>query len=232
MSWPLGGPKLVMGHKSEPKTVAVIVAHPDDETLWAGGTILSQPSWSWFIATLCRASDRDRAPRFFQALEAFGAGGRMSDMDDGPEQKPLTENEVQETILRLLPQKHFNLIISHNPAGEYTRHLRHEEIGKAVITLWHLGKISADELWMFAYEDGGKQYLPRPIKAAHIYHILPQKTWQKKYSLITSTYGLEKNGFEAKTTPRAEAFWQFTDSQHAQQWLDNEVFHHESSTII
>jgi len=25
------------------KTVAIIVAHPDDETLWAGGTILSHP---------------------------------------------------------------------------------------------------------------------------------------------------------------------------------------------
>jgi LmbE family N-acetylglucosaminyl deacetylase len=32
-----------------PKSVAVIIAHPDDETLWAGGIILSHPSWLWFI---------------------------------------------------------------------------------------------------------------------------------------------------------------------------------------
>ena len=25
----------------------MIVAHPDDETLWAGGTILKHPEWHW-----------------------------------------------------------------------------------------------------------------------------------------------------------------------------------------
>jgi LmbE family N-acetylglucosaminyl deacetylase len=214
------------------KTVAVIVAHPDDETLWAGGTILNQPEWNWFIATLCRASDEDRAPRFREALLALGADGTMGDLDDGPEQRPLPESEVQKTILDLIPQKHFDLIVSHNPAGEYTRHLRHEEIGKAVITLWHFGKISADELWTFAYEDGGKQYLPRPVKTAHIYHILSENTWKKKYNIITTTYGFEKSGFEAGTTPRAEAFWKFTNPLDAKQWLDKKVFHHESSIAL
>ena len=66
----------------------------------------------------------------------------MGDLDDGPEQKPLDENEVERAILELLPPKHFDLIISHNPAGEYTRHIRHEEAGKAVINLWNAGKIS------------------------------------------------------------------------------------------
>jgi len=216
----------------ESKNVAVIVAHPDDETLWAGGTILSQPFWNWFILTLCRASDPDRAPRFFRALSIFRATGKMEDLDDGPKQTPLPENEVQEAILRLLPQTHFDLLISHSPAGEYTRHLRHEEIGRAVITLWHQGRISADELWTFAYEDNGRQYRPRPIKTAHIYTVIPEEIWQEKYRLITSIYGFEVNGFEAETTPRAEAFWQFTDSREAKQWLDKKVFQHESSTIV
>jgi hypothetical protein len=204
------------------QAVVVIVAHPDDETLWAGGTILSQPSWNWFIITLCRASDRDRAPKFFQTLKVFGAEGKIGDLDDGPEQKPLAANEVEGTILGLLPRQHFDLIISHNPAGEYTRHLRHEEIGRAVIMLWRAGKISADELWTFAYEDGGRQYLPKPIETADIYHILPKRIWQRKYRIITETYGFEENGFEAKTTPRAEAFWQFTNSTAARQWLDKD----------
>ena len=62
--------------------------------------------------------------------------------------------------------KHFDLIITHNPTGEYTRHIRHEEVSKAVIKLWHAGKISAGELWTFAYEDGNKKYYPKPVRKA------------------------------------------------------------------
>ena len=69
----------------------------------------------------------------------------MGDLDDGPEQKPLDEKEVESTILELLPPKHFDLIITHNPTGEYTRHIRHEEVSKAVIKLWHSGKISTND---------------------------------------------------------------------------------------
>lgn len=201
------------------KVVAIIVAHPDDETLWAGGTILSHPFWDCFIITLCRASDRDRAPRFFQALKVLGSRGIMSDLDDSPELEPLDENEVQEKILELLPVQHFDIIISHNPAGEYTRHIRHEEIGVAVIKLWLAGRVSAHELWAFAYEDGGKQYLPKPVKTATIYHVLSKRTWQRKYKIITETYGFKEKSFEAESTPRAESFWQMVNPSEAEQLL-------------
>jgi LmbE family N-acetylglucosaminyl deacetylase len=200
------------------KTVALIVAHPDDETLWAGGTILSHPAWRWFTVCLSRGSDKDRAPRFYSALKALKSEGIMGDLDDGPEQKPLDEKELERTILNLLPQEHFDLIISHNPIGEYTRHIRHEEVGKAIIKLWHAGKISAHELWTFAYEDGNKKYYPRPIENASIYRPLMKRIWLRKYSIITETYGFEISSFEAVTTPRAEAFWHFTDPDNAKKW--------------
>lgn len=193
------------------KTVVLVVAHPDDETLWAGGTILSHPSWKWFIVCLCRRSDTERATKFYKALQVLKSEGIMGDLDDGPEQKPLDEKVVEGAILDLLPQKQFDLIISHNPSGEYTRHIRHEEAGKAVIKLWHTGKISANELWTFAYEDGNKEYYPRPLENAPFYRLLTKRMWLRKYSIITETYGFEKNSWEAKTTPRSEAFWQFTD---------------------
>jgi LmbE family N-acetylglucosaminyl deacetylase len=203
-----------------PKSVAVIVAHPDDETLWAGGTILNHPSWKYFIVCLCRGSDKDRAPRFYKALKILKSEGIMGDLDDGPDQKPLDEKEVERTIMQLLPQTHFDLIISHNPSGEYTRHIRHEEVSKAVITLWHAGKISTNELWTFAYEDGNKKYCPKPIEKASIYEKLTKRIWLNKYSIITSIYGFEKNSWEAETTPKAESFWQFFDPNDAKKWLD------------
>lgn len=202
------------------KTVALIIAHPDDETLWAGGTILRHPSWNWFIVCLCRKNDKKRAPRFRSALKVLKADGIMGDLDDSPEQNPLDEKEIQYTILELLPPKHYDLIISHNPNGEYTRHIRHEETSKAVIQLWHAGKISADELWVFAYEDGNKAYYPKAVENATSYHVLAKGVWLTKYDIITDIYGFKENSWEALTTPRAEAFWHFFSPDKALEWMN------------
>jgi len=200
-------------------SVAVIVAHPDDETLWAGGTILSHPEWQCFVVCLSRSKDKDRAPRFYKALKVLGAEGLMGDMDDGPDQHPLQNIEVENAILKLMPNTHFDLIITHNLTGEYTKHLRHEEISKAVISLWETGKLRSAALWTFAYEDGCKQHLPLPIKSAALYHVLSDEIWQKKYDIITKVFGFKPNSWEALTTPKGESFWQFDNSVAARQWL-------------
>lgn len=201
------------------KSVALIVAHPDDETLWAGGTILSHPEWDWFIVCLCRRSDKERASKYSKVVKIFKAKGIMGDLDDGPQQKPLDDSEVENSIMELLPQKHYDLLITHNIAGEYTRHLRHEEISKAVIKLWQNGKISATELWTFAYEDGNKAYFPIAIEKASVFKQLTQNIWNKKYNIITETYGFDQNSWEAKTVPHTEAFWQFKNHIEAKGWL-------------
>jgi LmbE family N-acetylglucosaminyl deacetylase len=208
------------------KTVALIVAHPDDETLWAGGTILNHPSWKCFIVCLCRRDDKERSGKFYNALKVYGADGIMGDLDDGPDQIPLNENELEDSILKLLPPWHFDLVISHNPRGEYTRHLRHEETGKAVIRLWKNGKISSGKLWIFAYEDGNRLYYPTSVKGASIHRILTKRIWLKKYKIITGTYGFGINSFEAETTPEIESFWQLITMADAENWLkkfDNQL---------
>jgi LmbE family N-acetylglucosaminyl deacetylase len=205
---------------SSQKTVAVIVAHPDDETLWAGGTILSYPAWKWFIVCLCRRNDEDRSPRFYKTLKILKSDGIIGDLDDGPEQKPLDGQEVEKAILNLLPARHFDLVVSHSPNGEYTRHLRHEEVGKAVIKLWNTGEISTPELWTFAYTDHNKKHLPVADENASRSRLLTKRIWLLKYRIITEIYGFEKGGFEAETTPKTESFWQFTDPSVAKKWLN------------
>lgn len=214
---------MVASHiRKDQKNIAVIVAHPDDETLWCGGTILQHPECNWFIASLCRKNDSDRAPKFKSVLKELNASGIMGDLDDGAQQRRLDQKSVKRSILDLLPKQSFDLIITHSPFGEYTKHLRHEEIGKAVISLWHDTTIDTKELWAFAYEDGNKKYYPQTIATADVQQTLPINIWEEKYRIITEVYGFEKSGFEAKTTPKNEAFWKFESPDNAKKWLEHE----------
>jgi hypothetical protein len=202
---------------------AIIVAHPDDETIWAGGTVLSHSDWHWTIVSLCRGSDTDRAPKFTRAAQQLGAVCAIGDLDDGPEQSPLSEMDVQQAVLSLLPETYFDHILTHSPYGEYTRHRRHEETGTAVASLWEKGLIKAKEVWMFAYEDGGKggkTDLPKAIKTAHMKSYLPEDIWRRKYIIITNTYGFAPESYEADIVGREEAFWCFQSPSEFREWLE------------
>ena len=185
---------------------AVIIAHPDDETLWVGGVIIAHPYADWTIVSLCRESDPDRAPKFLKACRFYGAGGFIGDMDDGPEQKPLPDAEVRDTIMHLLPRRQFDFIFTHGKGGEYTRHRRHEEVSRAVSNLYREQRIRSRHLLLFAYEDGGGKYLPRPDSGAGILFPLTPAGWETKRWVMTIVYGFSPESWEAKTTPRQEAF--------------------------
>jgi len=192
---------------------AVVVAHPDDETLWCGGYILAHPQYHWRIVTLCRGSDPDRAPRFRQVLQRLGAEGDMADLDDGPDQTPLPAEQVQETAGALLGTTSYDLILTHGPKGEYTRHRRHAECCQAVVELLRQSDIYTRLLWLFAYEDGGQAYLPRVHHDADRRDVLTDEVCLEKLRLITDVYGYGPDSWEARTTPRQEGFWCFNSAQ-------------------
>jgi hypothetical protein len=168
---------------------------------------LSHPDWDWFIATLCRASDPDRAPKFKSALTRLNARGMMADLDDGPAQLPLPTDVVQQTILTLLPPNKYDFLLTHSPHGEYTRHVRHEETGRVVLDLWEKGVIQACQVWVFAYSDGRRSHLPQAEPAADCHTDLDLVIWRQKYQIMTQIYGFSPDSWEARSTPRSEAFW-------------------------
>lgn len=199
---------------------AVVVAHPDDESLWCGGLILSHPDWRWWIVTLCRASDPDRAPKFRRVLEFFGADGEMADFDDGPNQKPLDHEMLCKTVQRLLHDRQFDLVITHGPSGEYTRHRRHEECCRTTVASWKKEQIHANELWMFAYEDDGGTSLPHVMAGADLRLALDDGLWREKRHLITELYGFAENSWEARCIPRQEGFRIFRSPGEAADFLE------------
>jgi LmbE family N-acetylglucosaminyl deacetylase len=209
-------------------TAAVIVAHPDDETLWCGGLMLDHPDWDWFVLSLCRAEDRDRAPRFKRVLSYLGAKGEMCDLDDGPEQQPLDIELIKSAIMVKLPRLAFDLVLTHGPRGEYTRHRRHEECCAAVLSLWTDRRIMTREMKLFAYQDQNGGALPQVSADADEQDRLGAETFARKYHIITDIYGFENRSWEAKTTPRDEGFYRLESpadrmalSQHLSQAGDD-----------
>jgi len=198
---------------------ALIVAHPDDETLWAGGTVLINSKSNWEVISLCRKSDADRNLKFFRALKELNAIGDIGDLDDGVEQRSIETIEVEQVILSLLKKKEYDLIITHSIRGEYIRHRRHEETGNAVSSLMEKEKLVARELWMFAYEDGEKKYYPRAIDSADSFIKLSEEIWNEKFKIITDIYGFSSESWEAKTTPKNEAFWCFKSANDVRRKL-------------
>ena len=203
----------------ESARVAVLVAHPDDELLWCGGALLMNRGWKAFVATLCRGSDPDRSRRFAHVVQQLGAEGNMADLDDGPEQLPLERKLVRATLRALLAERSFDLVITHAPQGEYTRHLRHEEVSAAVLEMWSEGELGAAQLWLFAYDDGARRYLPRAIPNADLMLTLPDEVWREKARLIRDGYGFEQDSWEARVTPRSEAFWHVSSRADALERL-------------
>lgn len=198
---------------------AVIVAHPDDELLWAGGLIIQSPSLRWLVFSVCRGQDPDRAPKFAEVQKRLGTIGMMGNLDDEPEQRPLNPKEVQLAILSALPETDWHRIVTHGPRGEYTRHRRHEEVCAAVVELCASGKIHAEELWFFNFGDAEGSSLPVAQRDADYYQDLPAPTWDKKYELLTEVYGFTPDSWEARSTPRSEAFRTFTSSTTARAWV-------------
>lgn len=207
--------------ESSTRRAAVVVAHPDDEALWCGGLILKFPSWEWHVVSICRGADSDRAPRFFNSMKCLNAEGKMADLDDGPEQHPLDELGLKNTVAELLGKGGWDLLVTHGPRGEYTRHRRHEEVCEAVVQLWETGILSSQELWMFAYGDQSGSGLPLANEDASNRADLDPAIWEKKRRLITDTYGFSPDSWEARATPRREAFFTFDEPSQARAYVNH-----------
>jgi hypothetical protein len=140
----------------------------------------------------------------------------MADLDDSPEQAPLPEGLIAQAILSVLPPRSYDLILTHGPHGEYTRHRRHEEVSQAVTGLWQKGRVHSAQLWLFAYQDHHRTMFPEAVAGASQWLTLPEPIWRQKYELITCQYGFDVESWEAQSTTRIEAFWTLSDPKHWQ----------------
>ena len=184
----------------------IVVAHPDDEVIWMGGCILRHPDWDWRELSLCRGNDPDRAPRFRAAAEALGVRAEISDLDDSPTLAELSPDlrEITERIGSVRGTA-YDLIFTHGPMGEYTRHPRHEQVHDAVRRLVESGDL-AGALICFAYSDRGGSIRPKPAGDADIRIRLTDEEFKRKREIIRDIYNFGVESFEFEAAGPMEAF--------------------------
>lgn len=127
-----------LANNATPKAV-ILTAHPDDETIFCGGLMLSNPEWNWNIVCITVQSE-DRKKEFERALSAFQNKGvvikshrTLDKLDNG---MPLSNHDYDDWLssvknLDLKP----DIVFTHNVMGEYG-HPHHMSANKIAHTLF------------------------------------------------------------------------------------------------
>ena len=111
-----------------------VVAHPDDEVLWAAGIIMRHPgNWTVLCVSIPR-SDPIRAKKFKDACRILGAESRIIDWLEPMATDPMTHLED-------IDLSEFDHILTHNAWGEYG-HTHHKNIHHWIKRKWGRKKIS------------------------------------------------------------------------------------------
>jgi len=146
---------LLSDNLSEVKA-AVFVAHPDDETIWIGGTILSQKNWNWEIIVATHDENDNRGKDFIKSIEKYRdqygvqkiSYKFIEAMTDEQDYNKLIKNgDDKKKIhdeLDKIEITNYNIIFTHNIDGEYG-HANHKILGqyfkdkteKENLNIWH-----------------------------------------------------------------------------------------------
>lgn len=161
----------------------MIVAHPDDETIWGGSHLLKG---HYLVVCLTNGNNEKRKKEFMRIMKETHNQGLMFDYPDktnGQRDKWLhVKQKIKKDITYILNKKAWAMVVTHNPLGEYG-HIHHRLTSQIV-------SIEATNQNLYYF---GKYY-----KKKHVPHALKkikQKNYDKKMQLIQK-YASQKKVME------------------------------------
>lgn len=113
----------------------MIVAHPDDESIFAGNEILNN---SYHIVCITNGNNEVRKQEFEKMLEVTGNTGVMLSYPDKTNGErddwSIVKKDIEEELNSIIASREWGKIVTHNLKGEYG-HIQHKKTNEIVTTL-------------------------------------------------------------------------------------------------
>lgn len=118
-------------HAQEPASL-MIVAHPDDETIWGGSHLING---NYTVLCITNGNNKKRKKEFMKVMEKTHSKGIILSFPDKTKGKrdnwKSCKKDIQREIKKEIDSKDWNKIVTHNPDGEYG-HIHHKKVSKYV----------------------------------------------------------------------------------------------------
>lgn len=151
------------------KRKLMIVAHPDDETIWGGSHLIED---DYYVVCITCGSSKTRANEFINAMKFSGDNYQMLGYPDVVNKYIDRWDSNYSNILldlkRIINSENWMSVVTHNPNGEYG-HPHHKKTSEIVTSL-----VSKEKLYYF-----GKYYDKSKIKNIRFVHLSDEQFSKK-----------------------------------------------------
>ena len=130
----------------------MIVAHPDDETIWGGAHLLKD---NYLVVCITCGTNRTRVEEFKKALaisnDSYVMLGYPDKKNNQRDDWSLSYNNIKKDLEKIIKLKNWDIIVTHNIDGEYG-HIHHKMTHSIVKSIYENNNINSS-LYFF-----GKYY--------------------------------------------------------------------------